>query len=428
MPKLVIQALSDPTVKSAGPGRYADGGGLYLLVKPDGARSWLLRYQGANGKRRDMGLGRAPGRKHDPKAVTLAQARERAGQVQDELKAGVDPLTERGRKAAEAKAAAQAARISAITFRDVAATYLAAHEGSWRNPKHRQQWSNTLAAYAYPHFGDVAVADVATAHVMASLEPIWREKPETASRVRGRIETVLDYAKAREWRVGDNPARWRGHVENMLPARDKVAKVEHHAALLWAEIGAFMAGLKDRPATAARALQFAILTAARTGEVLGATWAEIDRKAGVWAIAGERMKAGRPHRVPLSAAALAILDEMEMVRPSNDKAGAAPIFPGANGGPLSNMAMTMMLRRMKRADLTVHGFRSSFRDWAEECTSYSRAVVEKSLAHAIGDKVEAAYRRGDLLDKRRRLMADWAAYCERPSATAANVQPIRAGS
>ena len=427
MPKRIAQALSDPFVRSAGPGTYEDGAGLRLVVKASGARSWVLRYKGADGKRREMGLGRAPGRKTDPAAVPLSVARDLATGVHAKLRDGRDPLAERDRIEAEARAKSEADKIAAITFKDVATSYIAAHESGWRNPKHRWQWGRSLEMFVYPHFGETPVADVTTAHVMKALEAIWHEKPETASRVRQRIEAVLDYAKAREWRTAENPARLRGHISNMLPPRSKIAPVVHYSALPWAEIGNFLIELRQREATAARALEFCILTVARPGEVFGATWREIDRKAGLWIVPGERMKAGREHRSPLSDRAVAILDEMEKARPKSDKAGAAFVFPGQKTGrPLSALAMLMLMRRMGRGDLTAHGFRSTFRDWAEETTAYSRAVVEMALAHAIGDKVEAAYRRGDLLEKRRRLMTDWGDYCAKPSAKADNVTPIRA--
>lgn len=310
-----------------------------------------------------------------------------------------------------------------MPFRSVADAYIAAHEPSWRNEKHRSQWRNTLATYAYPYMGDLAVSDVATSHVMAALEPIWATKPETASRVRGRIEAVLDYAKSREWRGGENPARWRGHIANMLPKTTKVASVEHHAALPWLEIGAFMSALRKREAMAARALEFLILTAGRTGEILGAQWSEIDTGSALWTIPKQRMKAGREHRVPLSAAALAVV-EAARADPSDDRSPF--VFPGTKPGrPLSQMAMLMLLRRMDWGDLTAHGFRSTFRDWCAETTSYPNEMAEIALAHTVGDKVEAAYRRGDMMEKRRRMMEDWANFCGEIRATAENVTPIR---
>jgi integrase len=326
-----------------------------------------------------------------------------------------------------AQADAQQTAILAMTFRAVTNAYLAAHEAGWRNPKHRAQWRATLKTYVFPHFGELPVADVNTGHVMAALEPIWREKAETASRLRGRIEAVLDYAAARGWRTGENPARWRGHIANLLPRRSKIARVEHHAALPWQDISAFLIDLRSRDGLGARALEFAILTAARTGEVLGARWSEINLDEAVWTVPAKRMKAGQEHRVPLSDAALAIVRALLPLRPADDAEGKAFVFPGARRSrPLSGMAMLMLLRRMGRADLTAHGFRSTFRDWAAECTGYAREVAEAALAHTLRDKVEAAYRRGDLFEKRRRLMDDWAAFCARPAIEAGSVTPIRA--
>jgi integrase len=325
-------------------------------------------------------------------------------------------------EAAAAKAAAQSAAARAITFRAVARFYLDAHEAGWRNGKHRQQWQNTLDTYAMPHMGDLPVADVGTAHVLAALEPLWTRKPETASRVRGRIEAVLDYARTREWRNGENPARWRGHLDNLLPKRSRVAAVEHHAALPWRETGAFMAALAKQPGVAALALRFTILTAARTGEVIGTRWGEIDLQGELWTVPGDRMKGGREHRVPLSEIALEVLREVAPLRQSDDDF----VFPGMRKGhPLSNMAMAVLLRRMKRDDLTVHGFRSTFRDWVAEATGYQREVAEAALAHALADRTEAAYQRGDLFTKRRRLMDDWASFCANPSVPTGEVVPMR---
>jgi integrase len=419
-------------VKKLPPGRHGDGSGLYLLVRPatvkqkaagakDGGRFWLYRYT-CDGRMREMGLGTALG----TGAVSLKDARAKAAELHKLVKAGVDPLARREAEAEAEKAATQAAAARAKTFREVTTLYLAAHEAGWRNTKHRAQWQATLDAYAMPHMGDLPVAEVDTAHVMAALEPIWHAKAETASRVRGRIEAVIDYAKARGWRSGENPARWRGHVANMLPNRSKVQPVEHHAALPWRDIGAFMAELRAEAGLGARALEFAILTAARTGEVLGAKWTEIDMQEAVWTVPGERMKANREHRVPLSEAALAVLRGVLPLR--NVEAGDW-VFPGAKAGrPLSGMAMLMLLRRMQRGDLTAHGFRSALRDWTAETTGYSREVAEAALAHTLGDRVEAAYRRGDLFQKRRRLMQDWATFCGRQAAPSESVTPIRAAA
>jgi integrase len=298
----------------------------------------------------------------------------------------------------------------------VAEAYIAAHEGGWRNEKHRQQWRNTLASYVYPVMGELPVADITTAHVLQILEPIWQEKPETASRVRGRIETVLDAAKAREYRKGENPARWRGHISQILPARSRLTR-GHHKAMSYNAIPEFVGKLRQREAVAALALEFVILTATRTSEALGASWSEVDIEKATWTIPGARMKAGKEHRVPLSPRAIEILEAAKPL-------GAEWLFPSGRGDPLSGMAMTMLLRRMKQ-DATVHGFRSGFRDWSAECTGYAHEVCEMALAHVIGNKAEAAYRRGDLFEKRRKLMEAWATYCATPAISADNVRSIR---
>lgn len=410
MPRKLSNALTPFTVKSAAPGRHADGGGLHLLVKDSGARSWVYRYM-IGGKSRDIGLGAA-----DAGGLSLVDARDKAAGYRLKVKAGIDPLAERQREAAEALAAAQAAQIAGMPFKTVAEAYIAANEASWRNDKHRQQWRNTLATYVYPVIGELSVAAIATAHVLQIIEPLWRDKPETASRIRGRIETVLDAAKARGYREGENPARWRGHIAQILPARSRLTR-GHHKAMPYAAIPAFIGALRARDATAAMALEFVILTGTRTGEVLGATWGEVDLDKAIWTVPASRMKAGKEHRVPLSPRAVEILEAMRPV-------GSASLFPSDKGGKLSTMAMTMLLRRMN-ADCTVHGFRSAFRDWAAECTGYAHEVCEMALAHAIGNKSEAAYRRGDLFDKRRRLMADWAGYCASNGTADVNVTPIR---
>ena len=412
------EGLTAAKVSKARPGRYGDGNGLYLFVRSAEARFWVFRYT-RGGKMREMGLGRAG---PDDAAVKLVEARERAADLLKLVRAGIDPLNQRDDEAKKAAAEAQLAAIRGITFRTVAERYLEAHEKTWRNPKHRTQWRNTLDTYAHPHFGDLPVGDIGTEHVLAALEPIWRVKPETATRVRGRIESVLDYATARDWRAGENPARWRGHLANLLPARGKVAPVEHHAALPWADIGAFLPLLKTQAGVAAHALHFLILTAARSGEVLGARWAEIDLATKLWTVPAARMKAGREHRVPLSEPALAVMKDMAKLR-ARDSIEAF-VFPGATEDrPLSIMAMTMVLRRMKRGDLTVHGFRSTFRDWVGEATGTPREVAEAALAHALADKTEAAYARGDLFAKRVRLMDSWAKFCAQPPRKG-NVEPL----
>ena len=415
-------ALSAVRVKTAEPGTFGDGDGLYLLVRDTKSAFWFFRYKRA-GRVREMGLGRARGRN----SVTLAEARDKAGVLWRMHKGGVDPLTARDAEQAAQAAIAQADAARAITFRTCAGYYLDAHDAKWTNPKHRAQWTNTLETYAYPHFGDLPVSAIGTAHVLAALEPIWQKKAETATRVRGRVEAVLNYAATREWRAGENPARWRGHLSNLLPARAAVAPVEHHAALPWAEVGAFMVALRQQAGVSARALEFAILTAARSGEVLGATWGEFDLAEKLWTIPAGRMKAKKEHRVPLTASALAILADIGKLR--TDREAAAPVFPGATKGrPLSVMALTMVLRRMKRGDVTPHGFRSTFRDWVGEHTAFPREIAEAALAHVVANKTEAAYSRGDALDKRRAMMAAWATFCAGPYVKpgAGNVVPMRA--
>ncbi|MDC8753316.1 integrase arm-type DNA-binding domain-containing protein [Erythrobacter sp. sf7] len=413
MPRKLHNALTAQSVKHAKPGRHADGGGLYLLVKEGGARSWVYRFM-LKGKSRDIGLGPA-----GPGGISLAEARDLATALRLKVKAGIDPLEERQRAEAEAKAAEQAAKVAGITFRAMAETHIAANKESWRNAKHRQQWENTLKTYAYPVIGDLPVAEVDTPHVLKVLEPIWREVPETASRLRGRIETVLDSAKARGYRQGENPARWRGHLAQILPARTKLSR-GHHKAMPYDAIPAFVEQLQAREAVAALALEFVILTAARTGEVIAAEWSEVDLAKAVWTVPAERMKAGKEHRVPLSPRAVEILEQTKQL-------GGKHLFPGAGRAKLSSMAMAMLLRRMKQ-DVTVHGFRSAFRDWAAECTGYSHEVAEMALAHTIGNAVERAYRRGDLFEKRRRLMADWATYCASGAPAGGKITPINVQS
>ena len=348
--------------------------------------------------------------------VSLAEAREQVDAARKMLRDGVDPI---GQRRATRKVAIAAGERN-VTFTQAAAHYIAANEAGWRNSRSQEQWHSSLRRYAEPVIGKLRCDAVTTDHVLAVLEPIWRGKPETAGRVRGRLETVLSYATVRGWREGANPAVWRGHLQLMLPAKGKIAKVKHHAALDWREMRPFMAALRERDGMGARALEFAILTAARSGEVRGALWSEVDMDAAVWAIPASRMKSQREHRVPLSAPALAILAVLAQL-----KDGSGLIFHGQrHGKPMSDMTLTAVLRRMGRGDLTAHGFRSSFRDWAAETTAHPNHVVEQALAHAIGDKVEAAYRRGDLFEKRITLMADWAAYLSRPSA---EVVGLRAG-
>lgn len=433
MPRKLHNALTPVTVKNAGPGRHADGGGLYLRVQDGGARSWLFRST-AGGKARDIGLGPAAG----AGAITLADARTMARELSIQAAKG-EALEGKRTKARKAAAQAKAEALTRRTFRDVAEEFIDRKEGGWRNDKHRKQWRNTLATYVYPIIGDVPVSLIGTDHVLQVLEPIWTDKPETASRVRGRIENVLSAAKVQGMRSGENPALWRGHLDHILPKPGKLNR-GHHAALAYGELPAFMADLRKREAVAARALEFAILTAARTGEVIGATWAEVDLAAAVWTVPASRMKAGKEHTVPLSPRAVAIL---EALQPLNTKSRAdAPLFPANDGEALSGMAMAMLIRRMQKTEqaegragwidrkeggrlITSHGFRSTFRDWAGEQSAFPREVIEHALAHQIPDKAEASYARATLLPRRVKLMEAWAEYCACLTAVGGTVTPIR---
>ncbi len=396
-----IHRLTARTVATAkAPGLYADGGGLYLQVTRDhnGApkRSWVMRFTAPDGRRREMGLGSAT-------LVDLAEAREAALTARKQAKAGIDPIA--ARVNGRSKAATNRAKV--LTFRQCAEAYLASHESSWKNAKHRWQWQNTLEGHAYPMFGDTPVGDVDVELVVRVLDPIWLTKTETASRLRGRIEAILDWAAVRGHRKGDNPARWRGHLQKALPTIKKSLRVRHHPALPFAEIAPFMQKLARQAGVSARALEFCILTATRTGETINARWSEIDLDKRTWIIPAERMKIPREHRVPLSPAAIAILADTRTIAAPQDF-----VFPGLRTGqPLSNMALLMTLKRMGRGDLTSHGFRSTFRDWAAESTDFPPEVAEAALAHIVSNQVEAAYRRGDLFDKRRHLMDAWSACC-----------------
>jgi integrase len=392
-------------------GYYSDGGGLYLQVTQAGGKSWVLLYR-TDGKRREMGLGSAL-------TVSLAQARQAAAEYRDMVKAGTDPIDAREAKRAELAAERQKAR-GVLTFDQAAEAYIAAHRHEWRNEKHGAQWVATLKEYASPHFGSIPVNRIDTADILRALTPIWTAKTETATRVRGRIERVLDWARVAGYREGESPARWRGHLEHSLAAPSKVAKTVHHAALPWRQIGDFMADLRKREGVAARALEFAILCASRSGEVRMATWDEFDLTAKTWTIPGSRMKAGKEHMVPLSGRAIELLQEMPRIE------GCQWVFPGAKNKPLSDMSLTAVLRRMG-VTATQHGFRSSFRDWCAEsvANSFNREVAEHALAHQLPDRVEAAYQRGTLFDRRVMLMAAWADYCSKPSVTTATVTAIR---
>lgn len=387
-------------------GRYGDGGGLWLQVSPGGTKSWLFRYM-QNGRARQMGLGPVD-------VVGLADARHRAWLCRRRLLDGIDPIE--ARRADGMQARLEAAR--GKTFKECAEAYITSHAPSWRNEKHRAQWRSTLKTYVYPVFGDLSVASVDTGLVLKVLEPMWLTTPETGTRVRGRIESILDWATARAYRTGENAARWRGHLDKVLPARAKVSRVKHHPALPYGEIPVFMARLRAQEGVSARALEFTILTATRTSETIRARWDEIGLDSKMWTIPGERMKAGKGHRVPLSERAMTILKGLPRE--------GGYVFPGGRAKtPLSSMALLMTLRRMGRDDITTHGFRSTFRDWAAETTAYPRDVAEMALAHAIADKVEAAYRRGDLFAKRRELMDAWATYCAALPGRKGQVVPMR---
>ena len=380
-------------------GMHADGGGLYLQVSRFDTKSWVFRFT-LDKQTRDMGLG-------PTHTISLSEARAQAEQCRKLLRDGIDPIEQR--KLVRGQVRAQAVKI--MTFKECAEKYISAHSAAWKSVKHTNQWTNTLTAYAYPVFGDLPVQAVDTGLIMQAVEPIWLTKTETASRVRGRIEAILDWASVRKYREGENPARWKGHLDKLLPARSKVQKVKHHKALPYPDAGLFMKELREQDGVSARGLEFLILTAARTSEVQKATWQEFNFDDGVWTIPAERMKGAKAHRVPLSSTTLNVLADMKKIA-QNDF-----VFPGMrNNSPLSNMAFLQLLKRMGRADLTAHGFRSTFRDWAAERTNFPADVAEMALAHSVSNKVEAAYRRGDLFEKRRKLMEDWAAFVDESSA------------
>ncbi|MPZ31435.1 MAG: DUF4102 domain-containing protein [Rhodospirillales bacterium] len=386
------------------PGMFADGNGLYLQVSPSGSKAWIYRFQ-IRGRRRDMGLGSLD-------ALPLAGAREKAAAARRLVVEGIDPIEHRGAM----QAAATVAAAKGVTFKQCAESYIESMRSGWRNAKHSAQWETTLAAYVHPTFGHLPVGSIDTTLVCKVLDPIWRTKTETASRVRGRIEAILDYAKVRGLREGENPARWHGHLELTYPAKGEVAPVKHHAALPYAALPAFWPRLQVQDGLGARSLELVILTAARTGEVLGARWPEVDLDNMLWRIPADRMKGGREHVVPLSDPAVALLRKLAAVRLGD------LVFPGQVADrPLSNMVMHMTLRRMK-ADVTPHGFRSTFRTWAGEQTSFPREIAEAALAHTQDDKTEAAYLRTDYLQKRRDLMTAWANFIE---GRGADVRPLR---
>ena len=407
--KRELSALEVGRLKTAGLHFVGGVGGLALQVTATGGRTWILRVRVGAGKRRDIGLGGYPD-------VTLAMAREKARETRELLAKGIDPVEQRQ----AARAALIAQHATGMTFDEAARRFIDAKSAEWKNPKHTEQWGTTLTTYASPVVGTARVSDITLAQVVKILEPIWTTKTETATRLRGRIEAVLDWATVRGYRKGDNPARWKGHLDKVLAAPNKVKRVEHHAALPYAEIGAFMEALKLREGMAARALEVLIHTATRSGEIRNATWDEIDLEERVWIIPADRMKAKREHRIPLTDQVVKLLEALP-------KAAENPlVFPAPRGGVLSDMTLGAVLKRME-VEVTAHGFRSTFRDWAAERTNYPREVAEMALAHTIGDKVEAAYRRGDLFEKRRQLMAEWSRFCTtaKPSG---EVVPIRAGA
>lgn len=381
------------------PGFHSDGNRLYLAIDSQSRKRWIFRYQ-RNGKQSDMGLG-------IPLDVSLADARAKADEANGLLRQGIDPLEQRRQSATEQ---------ATPRFGQFVEEFLAAKEAEWSNPKHRAQWRSTLATYAAPLY-NLPVNKIATADVLKVLQPIWQEKPETASRLRGRVEAVLDAAKAKGHRFGENPAVWAGNLAHLLSKRSTAQG--HHAAMPYSELPAFMIRLREQKGLGALALHFTVLTAARSGETRGATWAEIDLKANLWTVPAVRMKTGREHRVPLSDRAIEILREVSPLARTND----APVFPGNNRKQMSDMTLTAVLRRMN-VNATAHGFRSSFRDWAGDQTAFQREVIEAALAHVIGDKAEQAYRRGDALEKRRALMEAWGRYLDDAPANVAVLRQV----
>ena len=393
------------------PGKYADGGNLYLQVRKstrkvetdDVTKSWLFRYS-RFGKDTWLGLGPYPD-------VTLSEARDLATRERKKMRQGIDPVTDKRAR----QIAARTAHENMLSFAECAELYIESQAPGWSNPKHIEQWRTTLKNLAGPIIGHLPVDQIDTALIMRCIEPIWTTKTETASRLRGRIEAVLDWSAVRGYRKGDNPARWRGHLDKLLPRPSQVVRVKHHPALPYTDVGAFMQQSRKDPGVASRALEFTILTAARTNEVIQAEWSEIDLDLKTWVVPAERMKSKRPHRVPLSDAAVSALKAIK-------GRGSRYVFPGhKRNSHLSNAAMMQVLKRLERTGITVHGFRSTFRDWCAESTNYPAHVAEMALAHTLRDKTEAAYRRGDLFEKRAGLMADWARYCSKPTKSAAIV-------
>ncbi|WP_282609706.1 integrase arm-type DNA-binding domain-containing protein [Pelagibius sp. Alg239-R121] len=405
-----INRLTDRKVKAAKePGLIADGGGLYLQISKSGSKSWLFRFS-LNNRAREMGLG-------GYRTVSLAEARDEALANRKLLREGLDPIEVRKARRLSDKAAQR----KATTFKQCTEQFLVANESSWKNSKHRQQWGNTLKTYADPHFGDLDVAAVNTTLVLAALEPIWTTKAETASRLRGRIERVLDFATVRGHRTGENPARWRGHLDQVLPKSSRVKTVVHHPALPYDRMYEFMSKLRRREEVSARALEFLILTAARTTECLEVTREEIDMQEAIWTVPKERMKSKAEHRVPLVPAALEVIRSMPVIDNS------LYVFPGQRPRrPLSNMAFLKLLERIGYGQFTSHGFRSSFRDYVADRTNFAPELAEMCLAHVVGNAASRAYRRSDVLAKRRKVMEAWASYISNPPRSSENVVKLRA--
>lgn len=393
MPNAINKLSALQVNRLSKPGLYGDGAGLYLQITKGGVKSWLFRYM-RSGRARGMGLGPVH-------TVSLSDARIKALEVRKQLLEGVNPLDAKQQEQARVKAKA----VKATTFDECSAAYIDTHSSGWKNAKHAGQWRNTLATYASPHFGALPITELDTALVMKALEPIWISKTETASRVRGRIEAVIDWATARGHRAGENPARWKGHLDHLLPKRSKVQAAVHHAALPYMDAPKFITQLRTIDTMAAKALELLMLTATRTSEVIEARWDEFNLTAAMWRIPAARMKAGKEHRIPLSLPAVTLLKQVQVIKQNEF------VFPGQRKNrPLSNMALLQLLKRMGRSDLTAHGFRSTFRDWVGETTHFPREVAEAALAHLLKDKAEAAYARGDLFEKRTSMMTEWSKY------------------
>jgi integrase len=410
MPRISSKRLTDLRCKNAPLGTHSDGGGLYLQVRPN-SKSWIYRYT-IGGKQTWLGLGPYP-------AITLAQAREKAAQAFLVRTVGADPLAQK-RAARASLSQRRAEQANTLTFNQAAGQYIASHRAGWRNVTNAHQWTASLRTYVSPVFGDLPVQVVDVGLVMKALEPIWHTLPDTASRIRGRVEAILDWARVRGYRAGENPARWKGHLDHLLPRPSKIKTSRHHASLPYSEIDVFMALLRGRDGVASRALEFVILTAARKNEVIGMRWGEVEFATKVWVVPAARMKAGREHRVPLSNQAIKLLCRMQQMRENEF------VFPGQHRATLSPSAIDRLLRSRMKFGACMHGFRATFRTWAAERTAFPREVVEAALAHAVGDKVEVAYQRSDLLAQRHRLMADWADCCDGKTGITAEVIPLRA--